>query len=291
MAKKVGFVGLGTMGSAMTNNLLKAGYEVQGFDPFPAAREKAEKAGVRIVGSPAEAARGAEVLCSSVPETEDVHAAYLGEKGVLAGAAKGLVCFDFSTISPEGSAAVAAEAAKGGVIFCDTPVGGSEPTAIAGQLAIMVGGDKAAMEKHRDVLEVIGASARHIGPNGYGLRMKLISNHLVSGMLCLFAEALTLGQKSGLAPEAILDYVLDSSIPPLFKIKGPTMVAKDYTPTFRVDLMKKDLRLIAAMAEAARAPVPLSSFVRQVYTGASAMGFGAQDQNAVYEYFLRAAGD
>lgn len=291
MAKKVGFVGLGTMGSAMTNNLLKAGFEVQGFDPTPAAREKAGKAGVRIVGSPAEAAQGAAVICSSVPETEDVQEAYLGEKGVLAGAAEGLVCFDFSTISPDGSAAVAAEAAKGGVIFCDTPVGGSEPTAIAGELAIMVGGDKASMEKHRDVLEAIGASVRHIGPNGYGLRMKLISNHLVSGMLCLFAEALTLGGKSGLGREAILDYVLDSSIPPLFNIKGPAMVAKDYTPTFRVDLMKKDLRLIAAMAEAARAPVPLSAFVRQVYTGTSAMGFGDADQNAVLEYFERAAGD
>ncbi|MEK6708954.1 MAG: NAD(P)-binding domain-containing protein, partial [Nitrospinota bacterium] len=152
MKKTVAFLGLGTMGGAMSKNLLKAGFAVRGYDPSPAAAEAARKNGVEILASAAEAVTGVEVICSVVPGPDDVRALYLGEKGVLAAAAKGAVCFDFSTITPEASCQVAEAAAKIGVIFLDTPVSGTAPKAISAELTLMAGGDKAALEKHKDVL-------------------------------------------------------------------------------------------------------------------------------------------
>ena len=107
MPKIVAYLGLGTMGGAMTNNLLKAGFVVHGYDPSPEARARAEAAGAKTFDSPAEAAAEAEVICSSVPETRDVHETYLGEKGALLTSKEGVVCFDFSTIAPSGSQDIA----------------------------------------------------------------------------------------------------------------------------------------------------------------------------------------
>ncbi len=290
MPKTVAYLGLGTMGSAMANNLVKAGYTVRGYDPSPEACAQAEKSGILIFSSPAEATAVADVVCSSVPVPEDVVEAYTGETGVLVGAAEGTVCFDFSTITPEVSQEVAAEARKRGVFFLDTPVGGSAPHAAEALLTVMVGGDKDAMEKHRDVLEAVSRSITYVGPNGAGLRMKLIANHLVSGQLCLLAEGLTLGQKAGLDVEQLVEYLLGSAVSEIMRVKGREMGRKDYTPTFKVDLMAKDLRLVAAMAESVKAPIPFSALTKQVFTGTQALGHGSDDQNAVREYFERVAG-
>ncbi len=212
MPKTVTFLGLGTMGYAMSNNLLKAGFAVLGYDPMPEARAKAEANGVRTFDSAAEAVQGAEAVCSAVPTPDNVIALYTGENGALSGAAEGTVCFDFSTITPEASCFVAGEAQKRGVIFLDTPVSGSAPRAIAADLAIMAGGDPEALEKHRDVLMAMVRSITHFGENGSGLRMKLVANHLVSGQLCLLAEALTLGHKTGLPMDAMADYLFEGGV-------------------------------------------------------------------------------
>ncbi|MDA1001404.1 MAG: NAD(P)-dependent oxidoreductase [bacterium] len=290
MAKTVAFLGLGTMGGAMAANLAKAGYAVRGHDPFPEAGKRAEENGVTVCASPAEAALGAEVICSSVPETKDVEEAYLGEKGALASAAKGAVCFDFSTITPDGSRAIAAEAKKQGVAFLDTPVSGSAPHAQAGTLAIMVGGEKAAMEKHRDVLEVIGGSVEYFGENGAGLKMKLVANLVFSGHLAVYAEGLSLAKKAGLDGVQVMELLRGSAIPKMLEYKGIPLAKKDYTPTFRTKLMVKDLRMIAAMAEDVKMPIPLSALTRQIYMAAMALGHDDVDQNAIVEFFERGGG-
>jgi 3-hydroxyisobutyrate dehydrogenase len=287
MAKTVAFLGLGTMGGAMAANLAKAGYTVRGYDPIPEIRKRSEENGIATFDSPAEAAQGAEVICSSVPETADAHEAYLGEKGALASAAEGTVCFDFSTITPDGSRAIADAAKKSGVTFLDTPVSGSAPHAQAGTLSIMAGGDEAAMEKHRDILEVIGGSLTHIGANGDGLKMKLVHNHIFAGSLAVLAEGLALGKKSGLDAGAVIDFLKGSAVPKILEYKGDALAKKDYTPTFRTNLMLKDLRMIAAMAEDLKMPIPLSALTRQVYLSAAAHGHGDDDQNAIIEFFER----
>ena len=185
-----------------------------------------------------------------MPETHDVHETYLGEKGALLTAKEGVVCFDFSTIAPGGSQAIAREAAEKGAIFLDTPVSGSEPSAISAELNVMVGGDEAAMNAHRDVLEAVSETINYFGPNGAGLHMKLVANQIVSVFLSVVSEGLTLGERSGLDPGEMMDYLKNASIPKILAIKGSALASRDYTPYFRVDLMRKDLRLISEMAEA-----------------------------------------
>jgi 3-hydroxyisobutyrate dehydrogenase-like beta-hydroxyacid dehydrogenase len=290
MVKKVAYLGLGNMGGAMASNLAKAGFEVRGYDPSPETRAHAEKAGIEIFTSAAEAASGVEVICSSVPETAHVEAAYLGETGALSSAPEGAVCFDFSTITVEGSQRVAEEAKKRGIRFLDTPVSGSVPHAKAGTLAIIAGGDKAALDAHRDVLDAIGEVVHHFGLNGAGLQMKLVTNQIFAIHISAIAEALTLGTKSGLDPESMVSFLKASVIPKILDYKGSPMIAKDYTPTFTVNLMLKDLRMIAAMAEENKVPTPLCAIARQVYMGAAALGHGDDDQNAIMAYFEASAG-
>lgn len=290
MAKRVAFLGLGNMGSAIAANLVKAGFEVAGFDPAPSARARAAEAGVEEAASPGEAATGADVICSSVPETDNALEAYLGEKGALDAAPEGCVCFDFSTISVEGSRHIAAEAEKRGIRFLDTPVSGSVPHAKSATLAIMAGGDPKALEEHKDLLAAVGSTVHHFGENGAGLQMKLVTNHIFSIHISALAEGLTLGAKSGLDPEQMVAFLKASAVPKIVEYKAGPMIAKDYTPTFTVNLMLKDLRMIAAFGEAEKVPLPLSALARQVYMGAAALGHGNRDQNAIVEYFERGAG-
>ena len=290
MAKVVAFLGLGNMGSGMSENLVNAGFDVRGFDPVPTARKRAAATGLSVFETAAEAARGADVICSSVPEVEHAKAAYLGESGALTTAGEGVVCFDLSTLTVEGSQELAAEAEKRGVRFLDTPVSGSVPHAKAGTLAIMVGGDAAALDAHRDVLESFSASIHYFGPNGAGLQMKLVTNHIFAIHISAIAEALTMGTKGGLNPEQMIEFLKSSVIPKILEYKASPMIAKDYTPTFTVNLMLKDLRIIAAMADGIGAPIPLGTMARQVYMSAAALGHGNADQNAILEFFEKGAG-
>ncbi len=290
MTKVVAFLGLGNMGSGMSANLADKGFRVRGFDPAAPARERAAEAGIEVFETAAEAASGAEVICSSVPEVEHAERAYLGETGALAAASEGAVCFDLSTLTVEGSQRLAQEAEKRGVRFLDTPVSGSVPHARAGTLAIMAGGDAAALEAHRDVLEAFSASIHHFGPNGAGLQMKLVTNHIFAVHISAIAEALTMGTKGGLDPPQMVEFLKASVIPKILEYKASPMIAKDYTPTFTVNLMLKDLRIIAAMADGLAMPIPLGTTARQVYMSAAALGHGDADQNAILAFFEKSAG-
>ena len=290
MAKVVAFLGLGNMGSGMSENLVKAGFEVRAFDPVPAARERAASAGLNVFETAAEAATGAEVICSSVPEVEHAKEACLGETGALTTASESAVCFDLSTLTVEGSQELAVEAKNRGVQFLDTPVSGSVPHAKAGTLAIMVGGDEASLEAHRDVLEAFSASIHYFGANGAGLQMKLVTNHIFAIHISAIAEALTMGTKGGLDPELMVEFLKASVIPKILEYKASPMIAKDYAPTFTINLMLKDLRIIAAMADGIGTPIPLGTMARQVYMSAAALGHGNADQNAILEFFEKGAG-
>ena len=123
------------------------------------------------------------------------------------------------------------------------------PHARAGTLAIMVGGDEASLEAHRDVLEAFSASIHYFGANGAGLQMKLVTNHIFAIHISAIAEALTMGTKGGLDPELMVEFLKASVIPKILEYKASPMIAKDYAPTFTINLMLKDLRIIAAMAD------------------------------------------
>ena len=291
MAKKIAFLGLGNMGGAVTANMLKAGYEVVGYDPSPAAQEAAREAGIRVFDSPAEAAREADYVCSSVPRGEHVRDAYLGEKGALLTAKEGAVCFDFSTILPEESIAVAEEAVKRGFHFLDAPISGNAIIARDKKIGFMVGGDKEVLDAHRAVLESACELLDYFGPNGSGLRMKLITNQLVSSQLCALAEGFTLGVKSGLDPDQMMEYLYSSTVFRVMNTRGWGLRKKEYEPVkFALALMHKDLGLIQEFGRANGAPLPVTDAVQKAYQGAIDLGLGDLDQGVIREWFEHEAG-
>ena len=291
MAKKIAFLGLGNMGGAVAANLLKAGYEVVGYDPSPAAQEAAREVGIPVFDSPAEAAREADYVCSSVPRGKHVRDAYLGEKGALLTAKEGAVCFDFSTILPEESIAVAEEAVKRGFHFLDAPISGNAIIARDKKIGFMVGGDKEVLDAHRAVLESACELLDYFGPNGSGLRMKLITNHLVSAQLCALAEGFTLGVKSGLDPDQMMEYLYSSTVFRVMNTRGWGLRKKEYEPVkFALALMHKDLGLIQEFGRANGAPLPVTDAVQKAYQGAMDLGLGDLDQGVIREWFEHEAG-
>ncbi len=291
LGKKIAFLGLGNMGGAVAANLVKAGFEVLGYDPSPAACKAAREAGMPVFDSPAEAARGVDYVCSSVPAGEHVREAYLGEKGALLTAREGAVCFDFSTILPEESIAVAQEAEKRGFHFLDTPISGNALIARDAKIGLMVGGDKEVLDAHRAVLDAVCELLDYFGPNGSGLRMKLITNQLVACQLCALAEGFALGVKSGLDPDQMMEYLYASTVFRVMHTRGRGLRDKAYEPAkFALSLMHKDLGLIRRFARANGAPLPLTDAVEEVYQGAMEMGLGAMDQAVIREWFEREAG-
>ena len=180
MMKKVGFIGLGIMGKPMVRNLLKAGFAVTVFDVVADAVQEMAAAGAKAASSAKEAATGADMVITMVPNGAIVRSILSGADGVLAGAAKGTIIADMSSVTPVESKEFAALAAEHGCDFLDAPVSGGEPGAVDGSLAIMVGGDAAVLEKARPVFAAMGRTITLVGPNGSGSVTKLANQVIVN---------------------------------------------------------------------------------------------------------------
>ncbi len=272
----IGFVGLGRMGLPMARNLVAAGHDVVGVDESPAAVAAARRAGVDA-GSSLDAVAGAEFICSSLPDTPQVEAVYAGTLfGCLAA---GTVCADLSTIAVDGSRRLAAAAAERGIAFMDAPVSGTVPHAESATLAIMVGGDIEALNRIRPVLERLSSSLHHMGPNGAGLVMKLITNRLLSACTAAIAEAVLSMEANDLDPDEGLAFLGASAVPKLIEYKGPALRARDYTPAFTVDLMRKDLGHARELA----GPDRIAQLIHRIFDEAADGGYGDADIAAIIE--------
>lgn len=271
----IGFFGLGRMGSAMAGHLAAAGHRVVGFDPSPDAAAAAAASGVELVDS--YAGLDLPVVISSLPDGPEVEQVYLG--GLFDSLRPGALCLDMSTIDVEVSRRVAAEAAAAGIDFLDCPVSGTSVHARAGTLAVMVGGDEAAAERARAFLEPFSSSVVHLGPNGAGLEMKLITNRLLTAHLVAIAEAILEIEDAGLDMALCLDLLRSGAVPRLLDYKAGPMSQRDHTPLFTVDLMSKDLRLAARRREGGTVGAVASAFLLD----AQERGWGPSDISAVIE--------
>lgn len=272
----IGFLGLGRMGGPMARHLVEAGYRVVGVDPAASARELAAGFGVEATDELSAVAAGS-VIMTSLPDTPQVNEVYLG--GLLGRLPAGSLCLDLSTIDVEASRDIAAAASKRGVAFLDCPVSGTSLHAEAGTLAIMVGGDQEALERGRPYLEPFAKSIQHLGPNGAGLEMKLITNRLLTTHLVAIAEAILEIEDAGLDVATCLEVLRAGAVPRLLDYKADPMASRDHTPQFTVDLMSKDLGL----AEARRPPGPVTATAVRLLAEAQNRGWGASDISAVIE--------
>lgn len=270
------FVGLGRMGLEMATHTAGAGFEVRGVDIDPEARRRAGERGLDV-SADLGAVGEADVVLSSLPDTEHVREVYLAPNGVFDRATAGVTCVDLSTIAPAASVEIAGEARARGVGFLDAPVSGTSLHAAQGSLAIMVGGEAADLERVRPVLATFSASIHHVGGNGDGLVLKLITNRLLAAHLIGIAEAIVSMEAADLDVSEGIEFLRGSAVPLLLDYKAGPLAARDYTPQFTVGLMRKDLRL----ADEALPPGAIAATTVSIFDQAVALGLGDDDIAAV----------
>jgi len=279
---KVAFIGLGTMGTPMALNILKFGFELTVHNRSRDKEEITAKAGALRVGSPREAAAGAEIIITCVSDTPDVEAIILGENGVIHGARNGSIVVDMSTINPSATRRIAEKLGKKGVKMLDAPVSGGSEGAQKGTLSIMVGGDPEDLEKVDPVLKAMGKTITHVGPIGAGQLTKAINQIIVGGTYWSVAEGVTLGIKAGLDMDKVLQAVGSGAASswPLINRSG-NMIQNSYPLGFKVKLHRKDLNIALEIARELGVTLPLAAYIEQVETGLIARGHEDEDLSAV----------
>jgi 3-hydroxyisobutyrate dehydrogenase len=286
---RIGFIGLGVMGGRMAGTLARAGHPLAVHDIDPAKVNAL--AGAAAGASPKDVAQHSDVVFTSLPLPATVRSVYLGPDGILDGARPGTVLVDTSTVDPETSRAVSAAAAARGVSFLDAPVSGGWREAETGALVLIVGGDRAAFDRVRDVLAVLGPSVHYAGPSGAGSVVKLVNNVMSMGNVLVAAEAFVLGVKSGMEPQRLLDILRTSAGRSYhFEKRFPNILARNFAPGFTVDLARKDLGLAVDMARSHDVPVPATSLLHQLYNACAALGEGKSDFAAIIKLFESWAG-
>jgi 3-hydroxyisobutyrate dehydrogenase len=272
----VAVVGLGKMGAAMLRRLVARGADVLAHDIVTEQRAAAAEAGARVVGAPGDAA--APIVLLSLPDAAAV-ASVLDV--MLPRLTSGAVIADTSTLDPLAARRFASRAAEHGVAYCDTPVSGGPAGAAAGTLTVMAGGEAEALDRARPVLEMIAARILHVGGPGAGQVAKLVNNLLVASHLVTAAEALRLGARAGVPAEALLAVVnAASGRSAATEVNWPRWIASGaFDSGFTTGLMRKDVRLALALAEAVGAP--LDTTARAAATWAESPVGDAEDFNRV----------
>ena len=280
--ERVGFVGLGIMGRPMAVNLLKAGYEVTGYDRNLQKTQATAAEGASAGSSAAEAATGASAIVVMVQDSANSEEAVLGPGGVLEGAAAGSTVIDMSSIAPGTSQKLAAACEARGVEFLDAPVSGGEPKAIDGSLAIMVGGKADVFERHVSLLNAMGSSAVLCGGYGAGNTTKLANQIIVAANIEAVGEALVLAVRAGLDPNTVFQAIrggLAGSA--VMDAKAPMMIEGNFEPGFRINLHQKDLNNALITAGELGVPLPVTSLVRQMVGALINDGKGDADHSAI----------
>ena len=288
--RRVGFIGLGIMGAPMAANLLKAGFAVTVWNRSPSRTKPLIDAGANGAASPAEVAAASEVTISCVTNSGDVEEVALGDRGVIEGAPSGTTYIDCSTIAPETARRVADALRRRGVDMLDAPVSGGDIGAKAGTLAIMVGGGPAVFDRCLPVLQAMGTTIVHVGPNGAGQVVKLC-NQIAGGLnLLAAAEAISLARRAGVDPAKMLEVVSAGAAGSwMLSNLAPRALKGDYAPGFMVDLMQKDLRLVLDEANASHTPLPGTALVSQLFQSIQAEGRGTDGTQAIVDALTKLA--
>ena len=291
MAEKIGFVGLGIMGKPMARNLMAAGYELTVYDIVGEPVEELATEGASASSSPREATVNNVRTITMLPDSADSERAILGPDGVLEGAAPGSVIIDMSSIAPSMSQKIGVACADKGVEFLDAPVSGGEPGAIAGTLAIMVGGKQSVFDDCEPLLQVMGGNVVLTGDIGAGNITKLANQIIVAANIEALSEALVLTQKAGVDPERVFNAIrggLAGSA--VMEAKAPMMLDRNFRAGFRVRLHQKDLRNVLQTAGELNVPLPVTALVQQMLGSLINDGDQESDHSAILHFIEKLAG-
>ncbi|HLH13283.1 MAG TPA: NAD(P)-dependent oxidoreductase [Solirubrobacteraceae bacterium] len=285
--ERVGFLGLGIMGSRMAANLARAGHELTVWTHTPGKAERwaaAQAGAVGVAEVPAQVAERSDVVVSMVVDGEQVASVLLGEDGVAQGARDDLLCVDMSTIGPREARRIGAALGEHGVEMLDAPVTGSAPRAQDGTLTIMVGGSAEGFSRARPLLDAMGRLVVHVGELGQGQMLKVINNSLGAANAAALAEALLVAQATGVDLDALVQVTsAGSGASAQLELKSAPMRSHDYTPLFKTAHMLKDVRLCLEEAQAAGVPFPAAAHARDLLTAAVARGHADEDYASMVE--------
>lgn len=284
---RIAFLGLGIMGQPMASNLVKAGHEVTVWNRTPGKVVE----GAASAASPAEAARGAEVVWLSVSDTKAVENVLFGPQSVQESLADGMTIVDSSTISPSATRQFAERVRAKGVHYVDAPVTGSKAGAEAGTLIFIVGGEEAVIEKLKPLFAAMGKKIFRMGETGKGQAAKLVMNLQIALIYEGFAEALTLATKLGVDAETLLPLIEASMVRSgVVEYKAPFVLKRDFSPNFPLRLMRKDIRLALEAAKEVRVKLPGLEMVEEIYDLATEDGHEDLDYAATLTLLEKWAG-
>lgn len=278
----VGFIGLGTMGGPMARNLIRGGHCLAVFDVAPQALEAFRGRDCRIAPTPEDAARDVDFVVTMLPDSAHVREALLGANGACRTLRRGALVVEMSTIAASASLAIAKELNASGFRMLDAPVGRTPRDAAAGTLLVIVGGDAGDLAEARPLLECVGDSIVHAGPQGHGIKLKLVNNYMSTVGSVLTAEALTLANKAGL-DRAVTVKVLSGTTAGRGQliVNFPSKVlAGDVTPDFPLRMAHKDVSHALALGADVGSPLMLGSIAREMFSLAGPWGRGGEDWTA-----------
>lgn len=287
----IAFIGLGIMGGPMAANLVKAGFDVVGHNRSRPGVDRLVAAGGRGADSIAEAVKEAQVVATMLPDAPDVEAVLTGPDGVFDKAPPGTLLIDFSTIRPDASLQLTSHGRTAGFRVLDAPVSGGEQGAIDATLSIMVGGDSDDFAAAHNVFDAVGKTVVRVGPPGSGQTVKAANQLIVAGTITLVAEAVVFLEAHGVDTKAavrVLSAGLAGST--ILDRKSKAMLARDFTPGFRVDLHHNDMGIVTTAAREAGVAIPLGSLAAQLIGSLKAQGDGQLDDSALLKVVEQLSG-
>ena len=289
--RKVGFIGLGSMGKAMATNIARAGYPLTVFDIRKEPLAEMEKLGARVAKSAREVGEESDTVIVMVLDFQQVKTAVLPPEGALGGMRKGTTLIITSTITPQDVTEMESVAREHGISVIDSPVSGGRLRAEDASLALMVGGEAAVVKENEDILKAMGSNVFHVGKVGQGQAMKIINQIMVSANIVSVAEAMVMAEKLGINLQTVYDVITKSSgTSEVLQRMGPSMIARDFVPKVTVDILIKDTGIIMDTVRALEIPLPVSSTVYQVYRMARGRGLGQKDAISVFQLLEEFAG-
>lgn len=279
------------MGTAVAGVLLKAGYQIVGYDVVPERVAALLALGGKGTGSAAEVAGDADTVFTILPTLASVEEAIAGRRGVLEGATADTTIIQMSTISPGLAIRMENAARAQRVAFLDAPVSGTSSMVARRDCVVTVGGERAAFERCLPVLEALARRVFYVGGCGMGSHLKLVTNLIMGLNGVVLAEGLTLARRGGLEPAQTLEILSQgAAASKILEVRGPLMVEGRFDPLMKMDLFLKDIRLMLEAGQELHVPLPLTGMMQQLYTAAVAGGQGQEDLSGIVRLYERMAG-
>lgn len=288
---KLGFIGLGVMGSRMVKRLMEAGHQVTGYNRTKSKAQWLLEAGMNWADSPCAVVEASDVSLSMVTNTKALQAIAEGPDGFLTGLSRGKIHVDMSTVSPAFSQELAKQVEAKGASMLDAPVSGSVITLEEGKLSIMVGGDSEVFEKVKPILLDIGPKVTHVGKNGLAVTMKIATNLSLAVQMLAFSEGVLIAEKSGIKREVAVEVLTNSVIAsPMVKYRGPFVLGMPEEAWFNVNMMQKDMSLALELGRQLDVPLPTTAVTNEFLTAARGMGLQERDFAILFEVLAQMSG-